>query len=99
VRDALATVAKATKVLPAMDGRMAKIEEAMPVLVEVQRNLAELPEAIESLGTGIDRLAKLMDRLLTSMDTLDGNVGALRESMEPIGRIADRLPGSGSSRR
>jgi DNA repair ATPase RecN len=82
------------QVLPTMDQRMQKIEEAMPVLVEVQAHLAKLPETIETLGTGLDRLAGLMDRLLTSMDRLDGNVGSLQTSIEPLGRIADRLPGS-----
>jgi hypothetical protein len=37
-----------------------------------------------------------MDRLLTSMDRLDRNVSELQTSIEPMGRIADRLPGSGS---
>ncbi|MFZ0971310.1 MAG: hypothetical protein WAN22_03730 [Solirubrobacteraceae bacterium] len=49
---------------------------------------------IETLGDGIDRLAGLMDRLLASIETLDGNVGSLRSSLEPIGRIADRVPGN-----
>jgi len=99
-------VAKDTGVLPgvessieSMNGRMAEIEAAMPVLVEVQQHLAKLPEAIETLGTGLDRLAGLMEQLLNSMNTLDRNVESLHASMEPIGRIADRLPGSGSSRR
>jgi len=35
-----------------------------------------------------------MERLLGSIDTLDGNVGALKGSLEPIGRVADKLPGN-----
>jgi len=35
-----------------------------------------------------------MDRLLVSIAALDGNVEALRGSLEPIGRVADRLPGN-----
>jgi hypothetical protein len=38
-----------------------------------------------------------MERLLGSIETLDGNVNALKGSLEPIGRIADRLPGSRKS--
>jgi hypothetical protein len=34
-----------------------------------------------------------MGRLLASIETLDGTVGSLRGSLEPIGRIADRVPG------
>jgi hypothetical protein len=35
----------------------------------------------------------MLERLLASLDTLDANVAALRDAVEPIGRIADRLPG------
>jgi hypothetical protein len=72
----------------------AKIEESMPVLVEVQQHLSRLPETIETLDAGIGRLVALIDRLLASIETLDGNVGSLRSSLEPIGRIADRMPGN-----
>jgi len=92
--DELSRVVGATDVLPTMDARMAKIEASMPVLVEVQQHLSRLPETIETLGDGIDRMATLMDRLLSSIDALDANVGSLRSSLEPIGRIADRVPGN-----
>jgi len=39
----MADVSAAVAVLGAMDTRMTAIEEAMPVLVEVQRRLARLP--------------------------------------------------------
>ena len=80
VREALAEVANATRVLPHMDERMAHIEEAMPVLVEVQQHLARLPETIEGLNAGIAGLVELMDRL--------------GESLEPLGRLAERVPGA-----
>jgi hypothetical protein len=64
------------------------------VLVEVQQHLAKLPDTIETLGTGLNRMADLMDRLLTSMDRLDGSVAHLQTSIEPMGRLADKLPGS-----
>jgi hypothetical protein len=92
--DELGRVVGATDVLPTMDGRMAQIEASMPVLVEVQQHLSRLPETIETLGEGIDRMAALMDRLLSSIDALDANVGAVRSSLEPIGRIVDRVPGN-----
>ncbi len=60
---------------------MAKIEGAMPVLVEVQQHLAQLPETIESLNANIDELQTLM--------------GRLHDSLEPLGRLADRIPGGG----
>ena len=77
----------------AMDNRMASIEEAMPVLVEVQQHLAQLPEAIETLQSGIDRMCGLIEGLLTSMDRLDGDVGSLQQVIEPVARVADKLPG------
>jgi hypothetical protein len=56
----------------------------MPVLVEVQQHLARLPETIEGLNAGIAELVGLMERL--------------HESLEPLGRLADRLPGGGARR-
>jgi gamma-glutamyl phosphate reductase len=79
IRKDMAQVAKATGVLGAMDDRMAAIEEAMPVLVEVQRHLAELPETVGQLLTALDELNR-------SVDTLQGAV-------EPMGRLANRVPG------
>jgi hypothetical protein len=72
---------------------MASIEEAMPALVGVQQHLTLLPEAIEGLQSGIDRLCGLMEGLLTSMDRLDGDVGSLQQVIEPVARVADKLPG------
>ena len=77
--DVLEQVAADTKALQDLnaqmtriDERMATIEGAMPVLVEVQQHLAQLPEAIE-------RLCVLME--------------GLEESLQPIGRVAEKLPG------
>lgn len=78
--------------MAAVDGRLA-VENAMPALVEVQQHLARLPEAIESLRSGIDRLCALMEGLHTSLDRLDGDVGSLQQSIEPVARVADKLPG------
>jgi uncharacterized coiled-coil protein SlyX len=79
VREELAKVAELASVLPPMDERMVHIEGAMPVLVEVQQHLARLPETIEGLNAGIAELVGLMERL--------------RDSLEPLGRLADRVPG------
>src|SRR5256885_16300983 len=75
----IARVAEATEILATMDERMATIAEAMPVLVEVQGHLARLPETIERLDARIIELSELL--------------GGLQESLEPLGRIARRLPG------
>ncbi|HEX6666254.1 MAG TPA: hypothetical protein VF081_06635 [Solirubrobacterales bacterium] len=90
---ALARVAEQTEVLGQMDARMAAIEEAMPVLVEVQRHLAQLPETMGSLDEGIERLSGLMERILTALDGLNGSVETLQSAVEPMARLASRVPG------
>jgi archaellum component FlaC len=81
VDEHLAEVDRVASVLPRMDERMAQIEGAMPVLVEVQQHLAQLPETIEGLNRGIAELVALMERL--------------HDSLEPLGRLAERVPGAG----
>ena len=91
VRARLEEVSERTGVLPPMDERMANIEAAMPVLVEVQQHLAKLPETIEGLNARIAELVALMGRLEESLGQLHG-------SLEPLGRLADRIPGGGVRR-
>jgi hypothetical protein len=62
-----------------MDERMATIEGAMPVLVEVQRHLAQVPATLEQLDEGLEELSATLGRLLVAM--------------EPLSRVADRFPG------
>lgn len=88
-------VAEAVQALPSIDERMANIEGAMPVLVQVQQHLERLPEAIETLGQDLAKLPELLDRMLVSLDRLDGTVATLQASVEPLGRIANRMPGRG----
>jgi hypothetical protein len=90
----MARVAQTTAILEPMDGRMASIEAAMPVLVEVQEHLAGLPETLGRLDSSIDRLSGLLDTLLRSLDALSHSVDALHEDVGPLGRIARRIPGS-----
>lgn len=89
----MALVAEATSVLGAMDGRIATIEEAMPVLVEVQRHLNQLPDTMGGLDEKISRLSTLMEQMLTALDGLAANVEALRSGMGPLSRLASRVPG------
>jgi len=72
---------------------MTEIESAMPTLVEVQQQLSDLPETMDELQARLGGLTEMLERLLASLDTLDANVAALRDAVEPIGRVADRLPG------
>jgi methyl-accepting chemotaxis protein len=93
----MSEVAETTKVLPGMDGRMATIEEAMPVLVEVQRHLARVPDILEHLDERIGLLSASLDQLLRELEDLGHNVNALSGAVGPLGRIAGRLPGRNRS--
>ena len=92
VRDNMALVAEATSVLSAMEAKIATIEEAMPVLVEVQRHLDQLPDTMGGLDDKISRLSALMEQMLTALDGLADNVEALRSGMGPLSRLAQPGP-------
>jgi ABC-type transporter Mla subunit MlaD len=89
----LAEMRDATTVLPTMDERMATIERAMPALAEVQQSLAALPDTMDRLGDGLTGLSALLEQLLGSLNRLDENVQELSVAVQPLGRIAERLPG------
>jgi hypothetical protein len=76
VADALDRVAADTGVLRQMDERMATIEAAMPLLADVQRDLAQLPEIIEGLRTSADTLHQAVKPL----GRLAGRVPGQRKS-------------------
>ena len=91
LRDDMSKVADTTSVLGPMDARMAAIESAMPVLVDVQKSLARLPDTAERLDQGVARLTELLDRLFVT-------IAELHASIEPLARLAQRLPGGGGNR-
>jgi hypothetical protein len=82
----IAKVAERTEGITTMDGRMANIEATMPVLVDVQKDLAMVPEIIARLDERINKLSVLLEELALSVE-------ALQRSITPLGRIAGRLPG------
>lgn len=86
-------VAEATSVLSGVDGKLAAIEKAMPVLVEVQEHLDQLPATMARLDDGIDRLSMLMEQMLPSLDALGVSIDVLREDVGPVSRLASRVPG------
>jgi hypothetical protein len=83
----MARVAERTEGIPTMDARMANIEATMPVLVDVQKDLAMVPDIIAKLDARIETLSLLLDELATSVE-------GLQRSITPLGRLAGRLPGS-----
>jgi hypothetical protein len=94
IRDDMAGVAESTKVLDGMDQRMAAIEAAMPMLVEVQQHLARLPETIGGLDRGVLSMDANLQGLLLSLEELSVNLNRLEGSVGPLGRLAGRVPGS-----
>jgi hypothetical protein len=79
LRAEMARVAIATEEISKIDGRMANIEAAMPVLVEVQQHISQLPEIMLRLEAQIGELSKHLEEL--------------QSSLTPIGRLARRMPG------
>lgn len=92
VESAIDKVAADAAVLPSMYERMAAIESAMPTLVDVQRRLADLPGTMEHLEGEMTGLGETLKRLLASLDQLDAQVATLRDAVEPLSRVADRVP-------
>ena len=79
LREEMARVATATEEIGRIDARMATIEAAMPVLVEVQQHISQLPEIMLRLEAQIGELSKSLEDL--------------QASLHPIGRLARRVPG------
>ena len=96
IRDDVADISQTR--MAGIDERLETIEKAMPVLVEVQQHLARLPETMQRLDDGITGLTELLGHLVKSIETLDTKMGTLQESVEPVGRLADKLPGSSRRR-
>src|SRR4051794_13105501 len=94
LREEMERVAASTAVIAPMDERMAAIQEAMPVLVEVQQHLAQLPDTMNQLDARIGDLAELLRGMMGALSPLDDSVPSLHAAVEPLGRIADRLPGA-----
>jgi len=61
-----------------MDGRMATIEDAMPTLVEVQRDLSRLPAIVDRLDGRAEKLNNLLDRLMTGLEELSVSIATSR---------------------
>ena len=93
LREDMAGVARSTDVLEGMDARMAAIEAAMPVLVEVQRHLQNLPDTIGGLDTGVGRMDANLEKLLVALEDLSADLTRLEGSVGPLGRLATRMPG------
>lgn len=99
LRADMGRVAEATSVLSDVDLSLTTIKEAMPVLVEVQKHLDQLPVTMEGLDQGLDRLSSLLAQLMSSLEALDVDVETLSEEIGPFSRLASRFPGQRDRRR
>lgn len=93
VLGSLNEVAAGAAVLRPMDERMQTIEGAMPVLVEVQQHLAQLPETMAGLDATLTEMSQNLTKLLAALEHLSADLTSLEGSVGPLGRLAQRLPG------
>jgi methyl-accepting chemotaxis protein len=93
LREVSQILERITKDTGPMSERIEVIADSMPVLVEVQGHLAELPETMARLEQRLDALTVLIERMLASVQAVGENVGEIQESIGPVSRLARRLPG------
>jgi hypothetical protein len=81
--------------------RLAELDASLPLLVEATSALPELPERVQSVEGlvgeavgNLDRLQPSLDRLGQQIAELQETIGGLGGALEPIGRLAGRVPGS-----
>jgi methyl-accepting chemotaxis protein len=48
---------------------------------------------LDSIDERLDRIVELMERMVASIDELSARVDEMQESVEPVGRLANRFPG------
>lgn len=48
---------------------------------------------LDTLDERLDRIVELMERMVNSVDDLSARVKDLEDSLEPVGRLANRFPG------
>ena len=80
--------------------RLAALDESLPRLVDATSALPELPERVRSVEGLVGDAVGNLDRLQPSLDQLGAQIAELQEvigglggALEPIGRLAGRMPG------
>ena len=81
-----ASMAEATRSLPA-------IEQALASLAEDMRVVAERTEVLPAMGERIAAIEGAMPVLAEQLDELDESLRSLREAVGPLERLARRFPG------
>lgn len=95
VREELAAVVAATT---DMDTRLTSVEAAMPALLQVRADLERLPVTLEALDTRMGGLSAVLDRLMVTLGELGSSVDTLGVGVQPLSRLAKRMPGGGRDR-
>jgi hypothetical protein len=80
--------------------QLANVTDHLPQLVEATAALPELPDRVRSVEGlvgdavgNLDRLQPSLDQLGTQISELQGVIDGLGGALEPIGRLAGRVPG------
>jgi hypothetical protein len=89
MRAAVQSVAKDAAVLPDVALATARLDE---IEVRMGQIASTMPE-VEELRSILTPLPATMDELLPVLTRLHETTSALGVALEPIGRVADRLPG------
>jgi DNA repair ATPase RecN len=97
VSEGVSELAKVTEHLP----QLIEATGVLPQLVDATNTLPELPERVravealvESAVGNLDRLEPNLDQLGSQIAELQRVIGGLGEALEPIGRLAGRVPGA-----
>ena len=70
----------------------------MEHLGAVRESVAPLERAITSVREAVDELEPMISEMDESIRALHPRLESIQASVEPIGTLADRLPGSGRNR-
>ena len=96
ITEHLPQLVQATEALP----QLTESASSLPELVKAASALPDLPERVraveglvESAVGNLDRLEPSLDQLGTQIAELQRVVAGLGEALEPIGRLAGRMPG------
>ena len=87
--------------LKPMPAKLDEVHDAlkpMEHLAAVRENVAPLEEAIVGVRTAVDRLEPMISEMDTSIRDLHPRLAGIQKAVEPIGTLADRLPGSRRNR-
>jgi hypothetical protein len=86
------------KPMPAKLDEVYDALKPMEHLAAVRENVAPLEEAIVGVRKAVDRLEPMISEMDTSIRDLHPRLAGIQKAVEPIGTLADRLPGSRRNR-